>query len=101
MVRFRVLKGCLGRGCSKIRRTLRCKESRPSRRPLFMEMRKSHGLRETPDVKKRTENPLEQVQLLRNEVMKRHLSIPSWGLVAAGTGDPDGEPNQRSFQGRG
>lgn len=66
-----------------------------------MEMRKSRGLRETPDVKKRKENSSEQVQLLRNEVIRRHLPIPSWGLVAAGTGGPDGEPNQRSFQGRG
>ena len=52
-------------------------------------------------VKKRKENSSEQVQLLRNEVIRRHLPIPSWGLVAAGTGGPDGEPNQRSFQGRG
>lgn len=61
MVRFRVLKDCLGRGCRKIQRTLRCKESRSGRRPLFMEMRKSHGLRETPDVKKRKEDPSEPV----------------------------------------
>ena len=42
-------------------RELRCKESRSGRRPLFMEMRKSHGLRETPDVKKRKEDPSEPV----------------------------------------
>lgn len=62
MVRFRALKGCLGRGCRKMWRTLGFKESRPIRRPFFMQTRKEpwfelRGSRETLDIKKRKENP--------------------------------------------
>ena len=106
MVRFRALKGCLGRGCRKMWRTLGCKESRPIRRPFFMQTRKSHGLNygaaERPWTlrrEKRTHRNRSLVQLPRNEAIKRHLSIPSWGLVTTGTGDPDGEPKQKSSSG--
>lgn len=43
-MRLAVLKGGFGRGWGKFCRTLRCKESRPVRRPPFLQMRKSHGL---------------------------------------------------------
>lgn len=35
--------------------------------------------------------------MLRNEVMKRHLSIPGWGPVDVGSADLDGELQQKSY----